>query len=165
MERKIPYFKFYYSWATYFDKLSTKEVADVIRKLLEPEGDIELTLAAEMVYMMIKDQNERNEAAYEEKCEKNRENGAKGGRPPKGSKEEERRGVYPGVRADVADLSTEGGQGPGIQEVDRKDQRRVRPERADPSGGRIRCSLQTVQDGAQVHQACGDLLRRRRTVP
>lgn len=88
MERKIPYFKFYYSWATYFDKLSTKEVADVIRKLLEPEGDIELTLAAEMVYMMIKDQNERNEAAYEEKCEKNRENGAKGGRPPKGSKEE-----------------------------------------------------------------------------
>ena len=86
-ENGMTFFKFFYSYASYFEMLSEEDTLTVFKKLIGLT-DSEPSPAGQIVYKMIKDQNDRDEEAYQELKATRAEAGAKGGRPPKGSKEE-----------------------------------------------------------------------------
>lgn len=74
-----------------FAKLSMEERGQLITAILDYESgeDVgELSPLVELAFSFIKDDLDYNAERYEKKCETNRQNGAKGGRP-KGTKKEE----------------------------------------------------------------------------
>lgn len=80
-------FVLYKNFHTQFAMLSAEERGDLILAIFEYEesGEIQTPLAPlpALAFSFIRDTLDRDRAAYEEKCERNRENGKKGGRPKK----------------------------------------------------------------------------------
>ena len=77
-------FIMYNNYINYFTLLSYEDRGVLITAILEYANNrsvsIELEGAAAMAFAFIKDTLDRDSKKYEEKCEKNRENGKKGGR-------------------------------------------------------------------------------------
>lgn len=74
----------YVSYSESFAPYSDEEVGRMVRAMLTytATGEIPLFDGNErFIWPTIKAQIDRDEAAYQERCEKNRANGAKGGRP------------------------------------------------------------------------------------
>lgn len=83
-------FVLYTEYKKLFKKLTAKETQQVLMAIFdyvengeEPTG---LTDKADIVWLTIQNSLDRNKDKYEKKCAQNRENGAKGGRPPKTQK-------------------------------------------------------------------------------
>ena len=85
MERKRS-FPCYLDYKKPLEQLTDAECGKLLRAMFEYEetGALpDFTGALAMAFSFISAQMDRDRAAYEEKCRKNAENGAKGGRPPK----------------------------------------------------------------------------------
>ena len=85
MERKRS-FPCYLNYKKPLEQLTDAECGKLLRAMFEYEetGALpDFTGALAMAFSFISAQMDRDRAAYEEKCRKNAENGAKGGRPPK----------------------------------------------------------------------------------
>lgn len=80
-------FILYGDFAELFGLLSFEDRGRLITAIFNHESageaGVELPDAAKMAFVCIKNTLDRDRAAYEEKCEKNAENGRKGGRPRK----------------------------------------------------------------------------------
>lgn len=83
-------FVLYTEYKKLFKKLTAKETQQVLMAIFdyvengeEPAG---LTDKADIVWLTIQNSLDRNRDKYDKKCAQNRENGAKGGRPPKTQK-------------------------------------------------------------------------------
>lgn len=80
-------FLFYLDWRQHLAMLDDEERGRLLMALLDyeetgaiPEG---LSGAASMAFSFMRAQLDRDREKYEAKCKANRENGMKGGRPPK----------------------------------------------------------------------------------
>ena len=77
----------YYDYQAHFDYLADLQVGQIIRAMLSYEIDGVLPEFSEpimqMTFSFIRSNLDRDMQKYLEKCRKNAENGAKGGRPPK----------------------------------------------------------------------------------
>lgn len=85
MERKRS-FPCYLDYKNPLEQLTDAECGKLLRAMFEYEeaGALpDFTGALAMAFSFIRSQMDRDRAAYEEKCRKNAENGAKGGRPSK----------------------------------------------------------------------------------
>lgn len=84
-------FIIYHSFWSIFALLSMEQRGELVTAIFEYErlGDLksELSPILEIAFAGIKDTLKRDRAAYAEKCEKNAENGKKGGRPKKSAPE------------------------------------------------------------------------------
>lgn len=85
MERKRA-FVLYLDYRQHLELLSDEECGLLMRAIFEYEEvrslpDFDGALA--MAFSFIRKQLDRDREAYESRCRKNAENGAKGGRPPK----------------------------------------------------------------------------------
>ena len=84
-------FVMYHEWKTYFDMLADNEKGELITAIFEYQVDKKvndnLSPMLLMAFAFMKNQFDRDSAAYEEKRQQLAENGKKGGRPkkPKGS--------------------------------------------------------------------------------
>ena len=91
MERKTS-FILYQSFEKHFEMLSQKNQACLIMAIFRYErtGQIpeHLTRQTMLIFEIIRDYLERDRLAYEQRCIKNQENGALGGRPKKAKKTE-----------------------------------------------------------------------------
>ncbi len=78
-------FKLYLDYKDIFDELSDEQAGQIIKAIFAHETGEECALAGVLraVFAPIRNQLDRNRTQYEETCEKNRKNGALGGRPPK----------------------------------------------------------------------------------
>ena len=81
-------FVFYSTYLEYFEMLTDEEAGKLIKAILQHVSGLKkdaehLSPAAKMAFSFIKNQIARDAEAYENKCNKNRENGKKGGRPKK----------------------------------------------------------------------------------
>jgi hypothetical protein len=80
-------FVLYTNFHTQFAMLPAEDRGDLILAIFEYEesGEVQTPLAPlpALAFSFIKDTLDRDRAAYEERCERNRENGKKGGRPKK----------------------------------------------------------------------------------
>lgn len=79
-------FLMYLDYEEQFDLLTDEQLGQLIRAIVKYEktGEItELDSATKMAFSFIKAQLDRDREKYNNKCEKNRANGAKGGRPRK----------------------------------------------------------------------------------
>ena len=77
-------FKLYNDYKKHFDQMTDEDAGRVIKAILayvNYEGFPELDGAAGMAFSFIEAQLERDRIAYDKKCETNKENGSKGGRP------------------------------------------------------------------------------------
>ena len=86
MERKRS-FPCYLDYKKPLEQLTDAECGKLLRAMFEYEevGSLpDFTGALAMAFSFIRSQMDRDRAAYEAKCKKNTENGAKGGRPSKG---------------------------------------------------------------------------------
>ena len=85
----------YTNFLTRFEKLSDEQFGILMRVILEYQITDEIPqiddLLVALAFDSVKPEIDRNNANYEEKCQKNRENGHKGGRP---KKEDENQTVY-----------------------------------------------------------------------
>lgn len=87
MERKRA-FILYLDYAEHLRLLSVEECGKLLLALFEYEETGTLPAfsgALAMAFSFIRLQLDRDKEAYKDKCKKNAENGAKGGRPPKDS--------------------------------------------------------------------------------
>lgn len=83
-------FVLYTEYIQYAELLTDEECGKLFKAILSyaENGTLpNFSGSLEMAFLMIKNQLDRNSEKYAEKCKKNRENGAKGGRPPKESSE------------------------------------------------------------------------------
>ena len=81
-------FVFYSTYLEYFEMLTDEEAGKLIKAILQHVSGLKkdaehLSPAAKMAFSFIKNQIARDAEVYENKCNKNRENGKKGGRPKK----------------------------------------------------------------------------------
>lgn len=79
-------FKLYNDYKKHFDQMTDEDAGKVIKAILAYVNYMdfpELEGAAAMAFSFIEAQLERDRKAYDKKCETNRENGSKGGRPKK----------------------------------------------------------------------------------
>lgn len=84
-------FYFYYSWFGYFALLSDEDCKRfilAIKDFVVNDRETELDENLQNLFDLVTDQIKSDKAAYSQKCEKNRQNGEKGGRPPKEHKKE-----------------------------------------------------------------------------
>lgn len=92
MEQGVQSIVMYSAYSTYFGLLSVEERGRLITAIFdysfEGKACSDLSPAANMAFMFIKDQVDRDREKYEKVCDQRRKNGALGGRPPK-SKEAE----------------------------------------------------------------------------
>lgn len=85
MERKRS-FPCYLDYAEHLKLLTVEQCGELWLAMFQYEetGVLpEFSGALQMAFSFIRSQMDRDKAAYMEKCRKNAENGAKGGRPPK----------------------------------------------------------------------------------
>lgn len=91
-------FMFYYDYLEKLEYLTAEEIVQILKDICkyDQEGVIpeyeDRTL--KMVFSFIKDRLDRDKAAYNERCERSRENGSKGGRPRKGENLEKPTGYF-----------------------------------------------------------------------
>ena len=80
-------FILYQSYKNQFSLLSMEQRGQLITAIFNynetSEAGLELDPLCAMAFSFIKDTLDRDTRSYEERCEKNRENGKKGGRPKK----------------------------------------------------------------------------------
>ena len=79
-------FVIYLDYEEHFNLLSDEELGMLVRTIMEYEKTRkipQLEGMTKMAFSFIKAQLDRDREKYEKKCQKNRENGAKGGRPKK----------------------------------------------------------------------------------
>lgn len=79
-------FILYFGYRKHLSLLSNEEIGKLLMALFDyaENGQVpDLTGATAMAFSFIKDQMDRDVSKYEAVCERNRQNGAKGGRPPK----------------------------------------------------------------------------------
>lgn len=94
------YFIIYLSYEDQLKKLTREQRGAILDAMFhyEKTGEvIDLDPVSDMAFSFICSQMERDKKAYNEKCEKNSQNGAKGGRPKKSEKSErflEKRTVF-----------------------------------------------------------------------
>lgn len=77
----------YYDYKAHFDFLTDEQVGKIVRSMLEYEIDGVLpeldTPIMKMTFSFVKSNLDRDREKFFERCQKNAENGKKGGRPPK----------------------------------------------------------------------------------
>lgn len=74
----------YYEYETHFALLSNEELGELIRAIMKYDNsheESELNGMVKMAFSFIKKRLDDDKQKYEEKCESNKENGTKGGRP------------------------------------------------------------------------------------
>ena len=84
-------FKLYNDYKKHFDQMTDEDAGKVIKAILAYvnfEDFPELDGAAGMAFSFIEAQLSRDRIAYDKKCETNKVNGSKGGRPPKKTEED-----------------------------------------------------------------------------
>lgn len=92
-------FRLLNSYQAHFEKMTDADAGKVIKAIFSyvNDGEVpELCGAAEIAFSFIENQLSRDLAEYESKCRRNRENGAKGGRPKQAEK----------VAEDVGEMET-----------------------------------------------------------
>ena len=85
-------FLIYLDYQEQFDLLTDEEAGRLIKAIIKYEktGEIpKLDGMLKMAFSFIKTQLDRDREKYNKKCEKNKENGRKGGRPKKEQKQED----------------------------------------------------------------------------
>ena len=85
-------FLMYLDYEEQFNLLSDEEIGQLMRAIINYEKTKEvpkLTGMLKMAFSFIKTQLDRDREKYEKKCIKNKENGAKGGRPKKQKEKKE----------------------------------------------------------------------------
>ena len=87
----MPYIKLFTDFGATFDLLSDAEAGRLIKAILHYANGQEATLTGQerLVYAMLKTQIDRDAASYQQFCDKQRENGSKGGRPKKPTETQE----------------------------------------------------------------------------
>lgn len=83
-------FLFYLDYEEHLELLTDEQIGQLIKAMIKYEktGDVpELKGMVKMAFSFIKTQLDRDREKYNQKCEKNKENGVKGGRPKKNQKE------------------------------------------------------------------------------
>ena len=86
MDKEKKSFLIYLDYEEHFKLMSDEQLGQLIRAIIEYEKNKEvprLDGMVKMAFSFIKAQLDRDREKYEEKCAKNKENGAKGGRPKK----------------------------------------------------------------------------------
>lgn len=84
-------FLIYLDYEEQFNLLNNEEVGQLMRAIIKYEKTKEIPQLEgmlKMAFSFIKTQLDRDREKYNKKCEKNKENGAKGGRPRKTQKTE-----------------------------------------------------------------------------
>lgn len=79
-------FLIYLDYEEQFDLLTDEQIGQLMRAIIKYEktGEIlELEGMVKMAFSFMKTQLDRDREKYQAKCEKNKENGARGGRPKK----------------------------------------------------------------------------------
>ena len=83
----------YYDYLSHFSFLTDEQIGKIVRAMLSYEVDGVLPEFDEpimkMTFSFIKSNLEREKKKYIERCQKNTENGKKGGRPPKNQSDEQ----------------------------------------------------------------------------
>ena len=80
------YFCAYHSFSESLAPYSDEQIGRLFRAMLEYSNtgtEVEFKGVERFIWPVLKQTIDRDKASYEETCRKNRENGAKGGRPPK----------------------------------------------------------------------------------
>ena len=80
------YFQVYLSYEEPLKSLSYEQIGKIFMAMFQYEKTKEkpeLDAVSDMAFCFIRSQMERDQQAYEEKCELGRQNGIKGGRPRK----------------------------------------------------------------------------------
>lgn len=81
----LPYIKLFTDFSATVDLLSDAEAGRLLKAVLHYANNQEVNLTGQerLVYAMLKSQIDRDAASYQQFCDKQRENGLKGGRPKK----------------------------------------------------------------------------------
>ena len=81
----LPYIKLFIDFGATVDLLSDAEAGRLLKAILHYANGQEVNLTGQerLVYAMLKSQIDRDAASYQQFCDKQRENGSKGGRPKK----------------------------------------------------------------------------------
>lgn len=85
------YFQVYFSYEEPLKSLTYEQIGRLFMAMFQYEKTKEkpeLDPVSDMAFCFIRSQMERDQQAYDEKCERNSQNGAKGGRPRKSEKSE-----------------------------------------------------------------------------
>ena len=85
-------FLIYLDYEEHFNLLTDEQIGQLIRAIIkyEKSGEMpELDGMLKMAFSFIKTQLDRDREKYNKKCEKNKENGRRGGRPRKEEKQED----------------------------------------------------------------------------
>lgn len=85
-------FLMYLDYEEQFNLLTDEQIGQLMRAIIkyEKSGEIpELDGMLKMAFSFIKTQLDRDREKYNKKCEKNKENGKRGGRPRKEEKQED----------------------------------------------------------------------------
>ena len=85
-------FLIYLDYQEQFELLTDEQAGQLIKAIIKYEKTGEITKLEGMIKMafsFIKTQLDRDREKYNKKCEKNKENGRKGGRPKKEQKQED----------------------------------------------------------------------------
>lgn len=109
-------FLVYFDWAKYVDKLTKEQNGSLFEAMVKlamtgEDTDFSDDLALSLVWIAVSDAIKRDTEKYIVKCQRNRENGANGGRPRKDEKNPEKPNGYFG-------LSTETQQNPKKTDID-----------------------------------------------
>lgn len=83
------YFQVYFSYEEPLKSLTYEQIGKIFMAMFQYEKTKEkpdLDPVSDMAFCFIRSQMERDQQAYEEKCERSRQNGMKGGRPRKSEK-------------------------------------------------------------------------------
>lgn len=86
-------FLIYLDYEEQFDLLTDEQIGQLMRAIMKYEKTKEIPQLdgmLKMAFSFIKTQLDRDRKKYEKKCERNKENGAKGGRP---KKQEDKKGT------------------------------------------------------------------------
>ena len=86
-------FLIYLDYEEQFDLLTDEQIGQLMRAIMKYEKTKEIPQLdgmLKMAFSFIKTQLDRDREKYEKKCERNKENGAKGGRP---KKQEDKKGT------------------------------------------------------------------------
>ena len=83
-------FVMYKDWKSAFNKMSDEQAGKMIKAVFQYQsGDTDISFddpSLPFFFEIIKDKFEENNLKYKETCERNKENGSQGGRPPKTEK-------------------------------------------------------------------------------
>ena len=111
------YFQVYFSYEEPLKSLTYEQIGRLFMAMFQYEKTKEkpeLDPVSDMAFCFIRSQMERDQQAYDEKCERNSQNGAKGGRPRKSEKSErfsEKRTVF--LESEKSQKSQGEGEGEG----------------------------------------------------